>query len=72
MQAFERIIDRPMPDPGTARSKKRSRIPKRSTHKRHEGVIWEADPLTSEQLDELDAKGSHRHLSAVPDIKEAM
>jgi hypothetical protein len=39
LQAFERIIDRFVPAPGTPKSKN---PPKRSTHKQHEIVLWEA------------------------------
>ena len=46
IQAFERIIDRPVPAPGAPKSKKSSRTPKRSTHRPDEEVLWEApDPL---------------------------
>jgi hypothetical protein len=39
IQAFEKIIDRFVPAPGTPKFKK---PPKRSTHKPHEVVLWEA------------------------------
>jgi hypothetical protein len=39
IHAFERIIDRPVPVPGASKFKK---PPKRSTHKPHEIVLWEA------------------------------
>jgi hypothetical protein len=42
LQAFEKIIDRFVAAPGTPKFKK---PPKRSTHKQHEIVLWEAtDP----------------------------
>jgi hypothetical protein len=40
LQAFEKIIDRFLPAPGRPKFKK---PPKRSTHKQHEIVLWEAD-----------------------------
>jgi hypothetical protein len=39
IQAFEKIIDKFVPAPGTPKFKK---PPKRSTHKQHEIVLWEA------------------------------
>jgi len=40
VQAFERIIDRPLQVPGASKFKK---PPKPSTHKQHEIVLWEVN-----------------------------